>query len=133
MRPVVAEIEHIEKLLTRLEPTELGPTIILNVTELLPIFVGRRQSHVVGQVELVEMGTVPAREGIIDRASQLGERVAPSSDEDPTRPRPEALAVTSTRSTRIDSHVRAINRCPSYSRFYRRPARPDRRGSTNLS
>jgi hypothetical protein len=53
------------------------------VTEFLPVLVGRRQSHVVGQLELVEMGTVPPREGVIDRASQLGERVAPSSDEDP--------------------------------------------------
>ena len=64
----------------------------------------------IGHLELVQMRTIPTRERRIHRISELAELVRPGRGENPTRPRPIILTMTTTRSTRIDSHVRAKTR-----------------------
>ena len=48
----------------------------------------------IGHLELVQMRTIPTRERRIHRISELAERVRPGRGENPTRPRPIILTMT---------------------------------------
>lgn len=115
VRPVVAEVEDVDELLARLQAAQLRPPVVLDRAGRVPLLVWRGQPRPIGELELVEMRPVPARERVVDRLGQLRERVAPCSGEDcpglgqKRSPRP------STSSTRIDSHVRAIHEPRVYS------------------
>jgi hypothetical protein len=92
--PVVAQIERVEERLVRAQARELRPPVVERWAELVIVAIRRRQARAVGEVELVEVSSVPAGEGVVDRGGEGGERVTTGRGEDPSRPRPQALPAT---------------------------------------
>ena len=72
VRPSVAEVELVDERLARLEPAELRLLLVerLDVTPVVVIVIGPADPCPVRELEHVEMGSVPAREGVVDRGSE---------------------------------------------------------------
>ncbi len=106
VQPAVTEVELVDELLASLEPSEGEPPSVQHgVVSVVPFWVGLADPVSVGEVELVQMASVPAGERVIDRCRELVEAVGAGGGEDPSRPGPQLTQWPSTRSTRIDSQV----------------------------
>lgn len=94
MAPVIAEVEREGELIARFQLTadfELG---VVLPDQLGSEFVAREaDSTPVGELELVQVGEVPARERLVDRIGELLEGVAGGDDQDATGWRIEAKRV----------------------------------------
>lgn len=96
MGPVVAQVEDVEELLAAAEAGELGGAQIGHRL-VVPVGVGDGDAFVaagravgVSEVELVEVGEIPAGEGVINGLGELGEGVAASRHERAPGPGPKA-------------------------------------------
>jgi len=94
VQPAVTEVELVDELLAGLEPPEGEPASVEHgVVSVVPLWVGLADPVSAGEVELVQMASVPAGERVIDRARQLNEGVGAGGGEDPSRPGPQLIAV----------------------------------------
>ncbi len=92
--PRVAEVELVDELVAGMQATQAGPTIIERGPELLPVLIRRGQTGAVREFELMEVRSVPAGEGVIDRDREIGERVGSRGGEDAAGTRSEMLAMS---------------------------------------
>ena len=75
--PVVTEIEDVEELLAAGEAAEFDSAVVEGGRAVFPVDVGGGEAGSVGQGEFVEVGSVPAGEGVVDGVRQLREGMAP--------------------------------------------------------
>src|SRR5450830_1694725 len=92
VQPTVTEVELVDELLAGLEvpERELAPIAQPIVVVLIPP-PGVADLTTVGEVELVQVRAVPARERVVDRDRQLPEGVGAGGREDPPRPGPQVM------------------------------------------
>jgi hypothetical protein len=77
VRPVVTEIEHVHKLLTRMQPRQPdAPVVLADRTGDPPVGIGKAEPPQVGQSELLQVRAVPAGERVVDDVGELFERMA---------------------------------------------------------
>ena len=101
VRPVVAEVEDVEELLSGREDRELGLGDARGGV-VVPIEVGSGDALRAGsavrvvwvEVEFVEVAAVPSGEGVVDRGRESFERVVFPYGEDPAGSRPEVFAAS---------------------------------------
>ena len=86
--PVVAEVEHVHELLPGGQLRQPQPVPVDQLLVVEPFRVGFADTGAIGEFELLQMRSVPARERIIDGRCQLHEGVPSGSGEDSPRPRP---------------------------------------------
>lgn len=89
--PAVAEVELVDELLVVLEPSQ-GDSSPVQDALVFVVPVGSTYPDAVSKVELVQVGAVPAREGIIDGSGKLGKGVAAGGCQDPAGSWPQVLA-----------------------------------------
>lgn len=90
--PGVAKVELVGELLPEAQAREADGAGVGGVGLVIPV--RAFQSGAVGELELNEVGAVPAGERVVDRRGELGEGVAAGGGEDAARPRPERLSPT---------------------------------------
>ena len=90
MEPAVPQVELVKELLAQVQLAEPGAVAIDDsLIELIEL--GLPYPSAVGQYELMQMRTIPPREGGINRNGKLAEAVRASRSEYPTRPWPVIL------------------------------------------
>ncbi|MFE3783361.1 hypothetical protein ACFXPA_34910 [Amycolatopsis sp. NPDC059090] len=85
-------VEHVHELLPAAQPAQGQGAPVEQVGVLAVLPVGAADPAAVGELELVQMRSVPAGERVVDRGGQLRERVRAGGGEDPARTRPQLAA-----------------------------------------
>jgi sugar lactone lactonase YvrE len=89
--PAVAEVELVDELLVVLEPSQGDSSPVQDVLVFV-VPVGSTYPDAVSKVELMQVGAVPACEGVIDGSGQLGKGVAAGGCQNTARSWPQVLA-----------------------------------------
>ena len=90
VRPVVAEVEHIYELHAGVQPAQGGAPVIQHLRGGAELGVGPADTLADGEGELVQVGTIPTGECVVDGGGELGEGAGGGNQ--PAGPGPEALA-----------------------------------------
>jgi hypothetical protein len=110
VRPVVAEVEDVGELLAWAQPGQLDVLVVLGYLPLdLPVRVRVAKPGLAGEGELLQVGSVPAGERVVDGVGELFEGVTAGGGEDPSGPGQRCSPWPSIKSTWIDSQVRATS------------------------
>ncbi len=123
MSPVVAQVEHIDELLTGFEAGHVEAPLVQNGVVEIRLRADSSDSGSVTEFELVQMCAVPSRKPIVNRAGQVTERVVQGSRDDPAWPWPQVLTSPFNQLTRTEIQAPRGDACAGAGLLGRAPRR----------